>query len=199
MADEAGPPGCAPACTLAWTLGKEQRDTWDPGIHVVLPLCRGADTDPDDAKGRAPLHYAALGTYVHGRIIGGVLRCLCIRRLMYIPYRKGLEQGPACTTLPIHHATVMSKDHVSCKHGMACWDRDHASIATLPGTCTRAHAGGHAEVVRYLLSKSAWVDATDGADDTPLHLAARGLPPSIDTDKPGSAPGERGPAHCSRW
>ena len=34
--------------------------------------------------------------------------------------------------------------------------------------------------MRLLATKGAWLDAADGDDDTPLHLAARGLPPSVD-------------------
>jgi ankyrin repeat protein len=37
-------------------------------------------------------------------------------------------------------------------------------------------AGDHAEAVRWLCAKGCWVDAPDAADNTPLHLAARGLP-----------------------
>ncbi len=41
--------------------------------------------------------------------------------------------------------------------------------------------GKRLEVLRFLLGKRAWAEGADGADDTPLHLAARRvlhLPPS---------------------
>lgn len=36
--------------------------------------------------------------------------------------------------------------------------------------------GGRIEVLRLLLEKRAWAEGADGADDTPLHLAARCAP-----------------------
>ena len=39
-----------------------------------------------------------------------------------------------------------------------------------------AALGGFPEVIAFLLTKRAWIDAEDARDNTPLHLAARSLP-----------------------
>ena len=39
--------------------------------------------------------------------------------------------------------------------------------------------GARPAVLRFLLEKRAWAEGADGADDTPLHLAARHAIPAI--------------------
>ena len=43
----------------------------------------------------------------------------------------------------------------------------------------RAVLGARPAVLRFLLEKRAWAEGADGADDTPLHLAARRANPAL--------------------
>jgi hypothetical protein len=48
-----------------------------------------------------------------------------------------------------------------------------ASCLPVVPICLYAVVSGNVEVLRFLIQRSTWLDAADGADDTALHIAAR--------------------------
>ncbi len=126
-------------------------------------MSQGADFSAKDKHGRTAAHYAA----AHGHT--PVLEFLSTRGV-------DLDAEDAKGRGPLHYAALSA-----CSAVDAGSSRGSTNAARCgPGVPNRVCAGDHAAVVELLCSKGCWVDAPDGADNTPLHLAARGLPPGVD-------------------
>ncbi len=121
-------------------------------------MSRGAQPSARDKSGRTPAHYAA----AHGH-----------EEVLQYLSAKGAEldaEDPAGRA-PLHHAALAGG-----RAGVAASAQDNGSPIDAGSPAETGVAGTALGALGFLARCSAWVDAPDGDDNTPLHLAARCAP-----------------------
>jgi ankyrin repeat protein len=117
---------------------------------------KGADVEAEDPQGRMPLHHAGARAQTSGSLVFANRLCVLLFALQ------------DCVVNVLLVMPVREMHHVALP-AYAALTPSKMSGSFLPSTVV----SGSIEVLRFLIQRSTWLDAADGADDTALHLAAR--------------------------